>query len=159
MTVTFRPVEAQPTAWEIQCACGSTVGATVYADRDAAVVDLHTVVCPDDFCASHHPYIHGVSGDNAPSLNVGNANARALLGLLGLDGEDYDLCGSADATDLLGRVLIAVAVEPADAGRPSTTTGIMTDCGRPEGYFEDRLAELRTICGWAAERGIDVVWS
>lgn len=160
MTVTFSPVEAAPTAWTVQCACGDTAGTTVFTDYGVAVAARTTVVCADAFCASHTPYVNAVYADLAPTLNVSNRNAVDLLTLLGLNLDaDDDLCGSIDASDLLGRVLIAVAVEPADAGRPSTTTGIMVDCGRPENYFEDRLDQLRTICGWAAERGVGIAWS
>jgi hypothetical protein len=158
MTVSFAPVEALPVAWSIRCACSNTTSLTEFGDRESAVAALNTIICEDEFCAAYPPLVIAVHAEVAPYLNVSNRNAGDLLTLLGY-GQNEDLCGSTSAADLLGRVLIAVAVEPADAGRPSTTSGNLIDCGRPAAYFEDRLAELRTVCEWAEARGVGVAWA
>lgn len=90
----------------------------------------------------------------APSVNVSNVNAGHLLGVLGLDCPD--LCGTIGGFDLLGRVLVAVAVNPCDAGVPVTQTGVMVDCGRCPGYTDDRLDDLHSIAEWAIEHGVVV---
>lgn len=55
-------------------------------------------------------------------VNLSNLNAQTLMDLLGLridqDG-DGDWAGSLSADDLLGRVLIAQAINPADEGLPA----------------------------------------
>ena len=54
-------------------------------------------------------------------VNLSNLNASGLLDLLGVQvGEAFEerCCGSMSADDLLGRVLIAQAINPADEGLP-----------------------------------------
>jgi hypothetical protein len=122
-----------------------------------------------------------VEAAEGPRVNVSNTNAVHLLGLLGLTGDgtaladreadplavpEVELVGEADAGDFLGRVLIALAVNPADAGTatissggPGTGTALMVDCGRRAGYSEDRLGELRTVAEAARAAGRTVAWS
>lgn len=99
-----------------------------------------------------------------PSVNMSNANAATVFESLGLSlAPDY--CGSLPAEDFLGRVLMAEAVAPEDAGVPAMTTmsleggATMIDCGRPEGYTQTRLAQLRQVAEFAQERGASVVWA
>jgi hypothetical protein len=115
-------------------------------------------VCGDvEYCAYGLMSIQAIESDPAPDLNVSNANAMHLLGLLGLPSEPDEcgsLGGSTTAEDFLGRVLIAQAVSPADAGVPVTTEvgqggATMIDMGRRAGYSEDRLTELRELADFA----------
>ncbi|MEU3708368.1 hypothetical protein AB0E82_39530 [Streptomyces anulatus] len=87
-------------------------------------------------------------------VNMANANAARVLGALGY----AEPCGVDDAESFLGRVLIALAVDPVDAGRPATAKGRLIDCGRPQGYVQERLGELRALAEFARERRLDVVW-
>ncbi len=119
-----------------------------------------------------------LGGVDEPTLNVSNANARTLLRALGLVPElgaaavatathdqkhdpsnvDY-LDGECDSSDLLGRVDLALALAPADAGLPwhalDTRT---TECGRRPGWLQDRLGELRGIAVYAHTRRRRVDW-
>ncbi|MFJ4879885.1 hypothetical protein ACIP93_32425 [Streptomyces sp. NPDC088745] len=89
-------------------------------------------------------------------VNMANANAARVLDVLGYG---YDeLCGDAEAEDFLGRVLVALAVAPADAGRPATVDGNVIDCGRPAGYTQTRLEELRELAEDACARRLRVAW-
>lgn len=71
--------------------------------------------------------------------------------------------GSMPAQDFLGRVLVAQAVNPADAGvparvMPSEGGATMIDCGRREGYSEDRLGQLHELAEFAVSRGRTIQW-
>lgn len=122
----------------------------------------------------------GRAGEAEPALNVTNTNARALLRALGLLPElgaddvidaaitgrapdpisaGNDLEGECDSTDLLGRVDLALALCPPDAGVPGYALDSRTiDCGRRPGWLQDRLAALREIAVYAGARGRRVDW-
>jgi len=101
---------------------------------------------------------------------------------------EIDLCGSMSGQDFLGRVLMATAVSPADSGVPATavryqdgegtalsvaeatsTSAVavaveqrsltVIDCGRREGYSEDRLAELHDLAQFSIATGRTVQWA
>ena len=94
-------------------------------------------------------------------VNFSNANGVAVLALLGVtpeNTEDFWNGGRMSAEDFLGRVLVATAVNPADAGVPATREGNFIDCGRREGYFDERLIELREIADVALATGGYVQW-
>lgn len=94
------------------------------------------------------------------AVNMSNSNAARVCATLGIDLEAEGWCGSLPAADFLGRVLVALAVEPVDAGVPShevPTGGVRwVECGRPEGYAQDRLGQLRTLADWAVAHGAEV---
>lgn len=123
-------------------------------------------VCGDDYCAYGLMSIQAIESDPAPDLNVSNTNAMHLLGLLGLPAEPDEcgsLGGSTTAEDFLGRVLLAQAVSPSDAGVPVTATvgqsgAVLIDMGRRVGYADDRLTSLRTLADFAVDRGRTVQW-
>jgi hypothetical protein len=87
------------------------------------------------------------------SINMSNSNAARVASTLGIDLDAEGWCGSMDAKDFLGRVLVALALEPADAGMPShevPTGGVRwVECGRPAGYAQERLAQLHALAEWA----------
>ena len=122
-------------------------------------------------------------------VNLSNLNAQTLMDLLGLridqDG-DGDWAGSLSADDLLGRVLIAQAINPADEGMPTykmtgaeagNHSGLLGEMlaglaeveaeggtgptiwfgGRPAGYFDERLAEVRELAEGIKALGNDWV--
>lgn len=96
------------------------------------------------------------------SVNMSSSNAAHVCASLGLDLEDLGWCGSLAAEDFLGRVLVALAVLPVDAGMPrhelprEPGTVRWIECGRPEGYAQDRLGQLRELADWAIAHGAEI---
>ena len=159
MSVTFT-VYTQPLGWAISCSCGAVNYVASYAShRDA--YDAITVgvapVCGDELCAAYSCSVIATDSEDVPEVNMANTNARHLLDTLGLDAEDA--CGSITGADMLGRILIAQAVAPADEGTASYTEGIMTHIGRSAGYTEDRLMDIELVARFAVERNLEVQWS
>lgn len=72
---------------------------------------------------------------------------------------DVDLCGHATGQDFLGRVLIALALAPFDEGTPTLDAGRVVAFGRPEGYAQERLAQLRDLAEAAVRHGRTIAWS
>ncbi|TQK49869.1 hypothetical protein FBY35_0145 [Streptomyces sp. SLBN-118] len=87
-------------------------------------------------------------------VDMANSNAARVLDTLGY-AEPY---GDEDARLFLGRVLLALALNPEDAGRPAVVDGRFTDCGRAPGYVQSRLNELRELAQYAHARGLRVTW-
>lgn len=158
MSVTFAPAydPAQPV--RLACPCGSTLPEPLPLPQAMAHPVLGSALpgCTDAWCAA------GIKSLD-PELNVSNTNAGLLLGALGL--EAGDLCGSLDAGDLYGRVLLALALVPADAGLPVTHTpdsgGRVVTLGgwREPGYLVERLTQLADIATAAQASGRPVVWA
>jgi hypothetical protein len=103
-----------------------------------------------------------------PELNMSNVNAREILATLGLQDDD-DLCGETSADDFMGRVLMALAVAPADAGMPTYDDSTYNEdgsrigaqyirCGRVENYTQIKLTELHEIAEWAQRNETTVSW-
>ena len=92
------------------------------------------------------------------SVNLANTNARMLLARLDLDLED--LCGSADGSDFLGRVLVALASDADDSGIADVAVAANhIECGVPAGYFADRLTSLHEVALEATRLGRAVTWA
>ncbi|WP_070016928.1 hypothetical protein [Streptomyces nanshensis] len=70
-----------------------------------------------------------------------------------------DAYGQLPAGDFLGRVLIALALTPQDAGREGYWTGRHFRGGRTAGHLQLRLHELHALALWCAEHGREVAWS
>lgn len=162
MSVTFRPEEGTLLGWRAEHPCGARSTEVFPATREGcAAASQAKVVCSDEYCDEYSVFVTPVYEDEAPEVNVSNVNARAILDALGhsLDADD-ELCGGEDAESFMGRVLMAVAVAPQDAGVPTHhVTPNFIDCGRPEGYLQDRLEALREVAEYAASKGREVVWS
>ncbi len=173
MSVDFAPVFEDGDTHGYRLVCCSTD--KLVGERDAysdarRLSDFHASSC-DDCAYVDGCYIYEITV--VPSLNVSSANAAALLEVLGLrpqDAEVLDGCwygvedGDLDATDFLGRVLTAQAVAPSDPGVPwhddSRPGGPrVTQCGRFEGYVDEKLIELEAIARWAKEHGRRVQWT
>jgi hypothetical protein len=92
--------------------------------------------------------------------NVGRGNQALVISALGFTpderGDDYGVCGP---TDFRGRVLMAMALSPADAGVPATSDRNRHDMGRREGYLEGKLAELLAHAEWCAANRYRVQWA
>ncbi len=170
MSVTFAPeyVDGQRV---ISCSCGDAVSEVVYSSQALAYGALTSLTegqkpkCGDDFCASYYPTIRELS--EAPFVNVSNENAKELLSMLGLMETEVfseNCVGSVSAEDMLGRILLAEALVPTDAGVPLHTvasgegTATLINCGRAPGYFQDKLALLKHVVAYAAERKLSMSW-
>ena len=75
-----------------------------------------------------------------------------------------DLRIVAEAGEFEGRVLLALALAPVDAGMPayddSRTGGPRwIVAGRRPGYLQEKLAGLAELARWCAERGRRVQWA
>lgn len=96
------------------------------------------------------------------AVNVSSSNALVLCAALGIDLEAEGWCGSLPAQDFLGRILVALAVSPADEGIPShelpREPGRVRwiECGRAPGYTQDRLGQLRELADWAIAHNAEI---
>lgn len=104
--------------------------------------------------------------DNAPGINVSNSNAAALLEVLGLPTNPWDTPEGFEyptGQDFLGRVLLALGLVPADAGVPAHAPNPerpnFIDCGRREGYLQERLGQLRELADYAIAHNRRIDWS
>lgn len=178
MSVTFH-VDTTPTgSFEVHCGCRYDSGEAqgTFASYEAADAWMGTYRaapyplpgCSDDTCLAYLPMIQPVfEHADAPSVNMANGNAVEVLRALGLvevETGEVDFCGALPAEDFLGRILLALALEPISAERPSMqmlgegngATVVLS--GRREGYMQERLADLRSVAAYAQERGLDVIW-
>lgn len=177
MSVTFAPAAGQIIGWKASCLCAEVTPVS-FPDYESARAWLAAwrqspvalEGCTDEDCVLYGPSLDAVEAEERPSLNVANGNAGALLEALGLihDGMSTDersdvFCGgSVPAEDFLGRVMLAQAVAPVSAEVPAHTVPApgarFIECGRSEGYVQDRLVHLREVAEFAAARDIPVEW-
>ncbi|ALE76989.1 hypothetical protein FRP1_30210 (plasmid) [Pseudonocardia sp. EC080625-04] len=189
MTVTFFPAKPAAGATvlgaSIHCAADPRQDRRRFRDYTAAAAGLaeHHRFCTDPWCGGRAGYVvEHRSTDDEPRLDVASVHARTLLRALGLcpeigagdlhpasmagiapstpqDAEDA-LVGSLPAELMLGRVELALAAAPADAGVPVTEhrDGAVLDFGRPAGWLQDRLSVLREVTLYALAHQRDVVW-
>jgi hypothetical protein len=169
MSVTFQ-IESLPTgAFTAECYNDGdpiVLGPVEGYDAILPLMDAHKATCEE--CDAYGIYSRAVCDvDDALDVNVSNMNARLLLGMLALDAED-DLCGSLDAADFLGRVLLAIAADRDDTGVASAVIGgsalgqsgaTMIDCGLPAGYYAERFGALHALALEADRLGRTIVWS
>jgi hypothetical protein len=96
-----------------------------------------------------------IDGTDTDGMNVSNANARAILHLIGEESASTDdLCGSwapVALPALQAKIELMVralrATPEFDLGRDVSVSHeegqpLLIDCGLPAGYFEDRLMRL-----------------
>jgi hypothetical protein len=103
--------------------------------------------------------------DNDPMVCMSNTNAIRILEHLGLftNGDEIPYYGSLSVEDFEGRLIVAHALTPVDAGVPMTVTrgaggATFVDCGRSPNYLQDRFAQLEQLAGFAREHGANIVW-
>ncbi|GGO98117.1 hypothetical protein [Wenjunlia tyrosinilytica] len=164
MSVTFSALVA-PIAFVNVCADGEEripVRHETYPQARAAL-PAHTQTCGQEDCAVYGVYPHPVYPEGTPEeVNVSNANARYLLGLLGLDTED--LCGTLPGADLARLVLRALNRGFDDTGMGASAPlreagrAQFIDCGRPAGYGRARLEELQQLALWASTNDKEITW-
>ena len=174
MSVSFTAEITAITGFQIRCYCdivGETYGH--HNDAWAAVREMQDNGVSLDGCTDEDCVIYGCTvetltvGPEADEINVSSFNARPILEALGYiaDGDNSDdgMVGSATAEEFMGRVLLALAVLPVSAERLSETTGgngtvTVHYGGRPEGYVQDRLAQLHGLAQFAREHSRMVYW-
>jgi hypothetical protein len=186
VSVTFQP---EPDAcsravidYQLECAVEPRRDQRSFATYEAAVAGLadHAQHCgcfPDTrYIASRRPC------DDESAINVSSVNGALLLRALGLlpelgaaavrdeldlpqllsGHETSDLAGTCEASDFLARIDLALALSPADEGRPwhpVTPGSNFIDCGRRGGYLQERLHELREIAVFAHTHERRMTWS
>lgn len=193
MSITFTAAMTNDdiVGYRITCVCGGRSDRyNTYSDADKAYTSLpgFSENAPyllhdgcdldDDDRVVYRPAICTEMSAESPEANFSNINGAELLRRLGMEVEP---CGSVDAADLRGRILLAQALAGGDPGRPTVVTGRnggvtfvdhngqvdaavieqgrIFDCGRPAGYFDDRLNELSEIAEWAEQHDREVQWS
>ncbi len=142
----------------------------------AGLVD-HFPHCRHPRCGPDIPYVVAREPtDGEPSRNVGNANARTLLAVLGLlrelgphdvphlelaAGEKcYPLDGSCDSAGLLARIDLALALAPADPGVPwHEVSAPFFDRGRRPGYTQHVLTAPPKVAVYAHHGRHGVSWA
>lgn len=180
MSTTFYAEMGPIIGHRVYCNCEGVAGETFgdYQDAGDRLVAMREKqerldCCTDEECLIYGPYIQALEESPSPMIDVTSVNARALLDVLGITREECpDLVGGEDAETFLGRVLMAQAVNPADAGVPArevpkrdaegnvvVRTGAWIDCGRDPGYIDERLAQLRTLAEFARAENREVVWA
>lgn len=91
-------------------------------------------------------------------INLSNANAMALMSVLGVE---PDYCGIISSAELISRIdavnsasIGAAVVEPSIDRTPGHAT--MICCGRSREYLEERLQQLRDL---ATQYPGDISWA
>jgi glyoxylase-like metal-dependent hydrolase (beta-lactamase superfamily II) len=95
---------------------------------------------------------------------MSNANARYIMGLLGIG---FDCADSMPAAEFAERLDFAMIVGGGDTGTVPVAYvdesvwggATVIDCGRPAGYADERLEQLREVADWALAHGREVLWS
>ena len=158
------PCEDKPCSW------------CVKARREGeAVVNIHgREGCCDRFCTGT------TSESTGPEVNIGQANARGILGLLGFTYEDGDMYGHCDGGELRQRIFRArnsdrsaalrdykylpgghAGVQVVHAGNVSHVQrmGAATImCGNTDERTLARLDVLEVLATWAQENGYQISW-
>ena len=163
MSVTFE-VEAVPTG-EFRFRCYEDLDSPAYfgpfssRDEAASAISVHKDSCAE--CSFCPPFAEVVTDvDDISDVHVSNTNARMILSIAGLD--DENLCGSMEADEFLGYIMVSLAEERdhspvAPMAFPGQGPTII-DCGLPAGYTEQRLGELADLAVHAKNRGRRIVW-
>ena len=112
---------------------------------------------------------------NELEVNMSNSNAATVAAALGIDLEEWGWAGVLAPEDFQGRVLVALALSPADEGMPSFQLapgdsagvfGTVREGGptfiqgaRRPGYLQERLGQLRELADWAVANSAPVCFS
>ncbi|WP_347956133.1 hypothetical protein [Gordonia aichiensis] len=171
MSITFFPEMAPVVGYQLRDFCdGRSETFSTYEAACEALADLRATggtlpgcTDPDEAASLGGPSVDVLTADDGtePEVRVTNQNARTLLPTLGIT-ED---CGTMDAEQFLGAVLLAQALTPTDEGIPVQVAygpdGCIAavNCGRPAGYLDERLTQLEEVATWAIGRGRRVCWS
>lgn len=177
MSVTFYPTLGEVLGWDVTCVCGATY---LEADQNLLSYDeaknLVSILrvtglanCEDSDCFTFGIFPSAIhAGGEGPTVNMSNGNSVAVLEALGLKTDEDDFsdvcCGSLSAEDFKGRVLMALAVAPISPERVTEVTNLPTgstivNCGREEGYLQEKLEQLLEVADFALEAARSVTWA
>ena len=117
------------------------------------IADVHHAICA--LCSSYQGVLVAPKYEQ-DGINMANGNAADVLILLGYPVDE--MYGSDDADSFLGRVLVALGLEPYDEGRPTLTDGNFIQSGTHPGYRQHRLNQLHDLALWAKSHQSDVNW-
>lgn len=163
VTITAVTTVTDVDTYGLQCCCGEESPVTYPTRAEAETArptsydeQVMQIGCTSDYCEPQSVYVKEL-GDLPPQINMANANARVILGALGIAAEDT-LCGSMAAAGMADRFADARTLANAFPGRPTTTDGNLVECGLSPAYVTDRLDQIEPIIEWAAARDREVCW-
>lgn len=133
-----------------------------YPDYQAALAGWETLgASPQDWSLSP---VYAIPEEL--SVNMANSNARDVLDVLGLGvGQPFsEWCsGDIEADDLIGRCLVALALDdsPAKQGRRETgeNGATLIEAMRPAGYTLEKCRALLRLAEAAKAAERDIVWT
>jgi hypothetical protein len=191
MSVTFAANQAPVIGFEADCGCPDVTKVKFDSYEDGRMWQEMREVspylldgCTEELCLEYPIHLTALfEGGASPEVNIANGNAVDVFKALGMliDTPDQDAIddvfngGVMDANDFMGRILMAEAVVPVSAERPTVSdTGTRTEfdghtlvevetatwirCGVAEGYVQGRLGQLREVAQWALDNGRPVNW-
>ena len=154
MSVTFSPTADPTVEHSITCHCGTF---SIHKNYDTAYNTLQNNKphCPEPYC-----YVDITPTNPEPEITLSNINADELFYVLGITGETFSdrCCGTMNPNDFLGRILIAQAVAPISAKKPTYTDSNIIHGGRPEGYVQEKLQHLHHIATYAIKHNRQICW-
>ena len=182
MTITFQPAlpASQVALYRVSCEQDGVLGTGLPVEEAYPLAELHGLTCPRSLCQEYGADVDD-DGD-VPMVNLHNANAMRVLVALGYQQERGaevveerpevepslvevlhnapDLYGSDGPEAFIGRVLLALALSPTDAGVEaySSPSGRWHEGPRREGHLQHVLAQLHDLAQWCAEHNHEVMW-
>ena len=166
MSVTFTTTPDHIDSHALHCSCmfDNPAAGTHHATYEAAdnarrnhITNGTNLPGCTNRCAQGDLWIEPQATTPVPDVNLSNHNAAMILDLLGQDATE--LCGSMDATQLVGAILLAHALTPTDQGVPAYADGNVINCGRRPGYTEETLNRLATLATYARQHDGTVTWA
>lgn len=163
MSVTFQVPMAEITGYDVACACGPAgMHFATYGEVESFLIlqrmsPSRLATCTDEWCEGDTPMLVSHHGnEDAPEVNVCNANAVNILQGLGLP--LGDLTGEIDAEDLWARIALNLALAEPSPAVATVSTGNVVSMGRDEGYVQDRLRALLPLVEYAKTGGHPIIW-
>lgn len=161
MSVSFTTEFLADQPHRLTCSCGNFWGRTFDSYYEAyQQKSFYKSTCRDQLCNAYPMQVESV--DEAPDVNISNANAVEILDALDYrQGEDFsDRCtGSMTAEEFAERLLFARASSVGDPGVPATRDGNIINFGRRPGYVDEVLQMLQDVADYAASNNLMVQWA
>lgn len=159
MSVSFSPEFQSNVPHHIVCVCGEWSDGVQYDSFEDAHAILPSIKngCSDVFC----DYLYAEPIVLPAEVQMSNGNAVTILDVLGIQvGEDFSdrCCGAMSGEDLKGRILVAQALNPVDAGSDTMRIENVTFIGRSAGYTDAKLDALMAVAEEAISKNLKVTW-
>jgi hypothetical protein len=154
MSVTFAPTSDLNLPHSVTCYCTTVSTHNTYYEAYTAL-KASTVICYDPYCTL---FVAPTAVE--PEVQISNHNASVLFDILGIEGDTFEdrCCGTLDGEDFLNRVILAEIITPTSTEIPTLTHDNIIYGGRPEGYYNNKLAQLRQTAEFAAQNGRQISW-